>query len=144
MEAMDQKQKFNNVLWELFRLYRGAKEREGLRGVTLLDFSNAIPIPATTRSSLMPDHGPSAYIPSDAMLDKIARFAEKFGKSDDVYEAAGRSPRMPSDVLVRQFVKGLGSIKNEDKKRELSEDLKRLAAEEAERDEEMPRQLQLA
>ena len=144
METMDQKQKFNNVLWELFRLYRGAKEREGLRGVTLLDFSNAIPIPATTRSSLMPDHGPSAYIPSDAMLDKIARFAEKFGKSDDVYEAAGRSPRMPSDVLVRQFVKVLGSIKNEDKKRELLEELKRLAAEEAERDEEMPRQLQLA
>ena len=145
METMDQKQKFNNVLWELFRLYRGAKEREGLRGVTLLDFSNAIPIPATTRSSLMPDHGPSAYIPSDAMLDKIARFAEKFGKSDDVYEAAGRSPRMPSDVLVRQFVKVLGSIKNEDKKRELLEDLKRLAAEEAERDEETPtRQLQLA
>ena len=144
METMDQKQKFNDVLWELFRLYRGAKEREGLRGVTLLDFSNAIPIPATTRSSLMPDHGPSAYIPSDAMLDKIARFAEKFGKSDDVYEAAGRSPRMPSDVLVRQFVKVLGSIKNEDKKRELLEELKRLAAEEAERDEEMPRQLQLA
>ena len=144
METMDQKQKFNDVLWELFRLYRGAKEREGLRGVTLLDFSNAIPIPATTRSSLMPDHGPSAYIPSDAMLDKIARFAEKYGKSDDVYEAAGRSPRMPSDVLVRQFVKVLGSIKNEDKKRELLEELKRLAAEEAERDEEMPRQLQLA
>ena len=145
METMDQKQKFNDVLWELFRLYRGAKEREGLRGVTLLDFSNAIPIPATTRSSLMPDHGPSAYIPSDAMLDKIARFAERFGKSDDVYEAAGRSPRMPSDVLVRQFVKVLGSIKNEDKKRELLEDLKRLAAEEAERDEETPtRQLQLA
>ena len=144
METMDQKQKFNNVLWELFRLYRGAKEREGLRGVTLLDFSNAIPIPATTRSSLMPDHGPSAYIPSDAMLDKIARFAERFGKSDDVYEAAGRSPRMPSDVLTRQFIKVLGSIKNEDKKRELLEELKRMAAEEAERDEEMPRQLQLA
>ena len=145
METMDQKQEFNNVLWELFRLYRGAQEREGLRGGTLLDFSNAIPIPATTRSSLMPDHGPSAYIPSDAMLDKIARFAERFGKSDDVYEAAGRSPRMPSDVLVRQFVKVLGSIKNEDKKRELLEDLKRLAAEEAERDEETPtRQLQLA
>ena len=38
METMDQKQKFNNVLWELFRLYRGAKEREGLRGVTLEQF----------------------------------------------------------------------------------------------------------
>ena len=105
METMDQKQKFNNVLWELFRLYRGAKEREGLRGVTLLDFSNAIPIPATTRSSIMPEQGPSAYIPSDAMLDKIARCAEKYGKADDVYEAAGRSPRMPSDPHARALLR---------------------------------------
>ena len=126
METMDQKQKFNNVLWELFRLYRGAKEREGLRGVTLLDFSNAIPIPATTRSSLMPDHGPSAYIPSDAMLDKIARFAERFGKSDDVYEAAGRSPRMPSDPHARVLLRMFPDLTTEDREHLVNEARKRV------------------
>ena len=128
METMDQKQKFNNVLWELFRLYRGAKEREGLRGVTLLDFSNAIPIPATTRSSLMPDHGPSAYIPSDAMLDKIARFAEKYGKADEVYEAAGRSPRMPSDPHARALLRILTdpNMTEEDREYILNEARKRV------------------
>lgn len=107
---MENLQNFKDVMWDFFHVYEDAQRKQGNLRATLLDFSNWLGIPATTRSSIMPERGPAAYIPRDEMLDKIATKAAMLdpGLAYRLYEAADRPPRMPNDPLgklaLREFM----------------------------------------